>query len=394
MYNIKIEDFINITDIKTSFDINDLVHICKRKNNAKRDYLFVNRYQGKHVPAAPSKIISLFDEFVNEVKKNINKSERILVVGFAETATGIAEYLTYSLASNKEYQKSVVYHLQTTREPIVGCDKLISFSEEHSHATNQELYSKNILPKYDRVLFVEDEITTGKTILNFINEFKKLNPDCSYSVASILNWQNEENIKIFNDNNIQRIYLVSGMIKENVPSIDIPTIEAEDLYSKDYFKNTEYPVFHINHNGIENARMGVYSSNYNHGFESIYNGYTKKMLSLIEPTDKIMVIGTEEFMFYPLMIANDIATYFGAEVKYRATTRSPISCNNEKEYEIKDSIMIPSAYDASRKTFLYNMKGDYNKIIVISDTDMTHEFKSAMMAYCSEHGKQFWAVQL
>ena len=58
MYNIKVEDFIDVRVNKSPFDLNDLIHICKRVNNCKREYLFVNKYQGKHIPVSPYYIIS------------------------------------------------------------------------------------------------------------------------------------------------------------------------------------------------------------------------------------------------------------------------------------------------------------------------------------------------
>ena len=39
----------------------DLVRIGKRENNKKRNYLVVNRLQGKHIPVLPSEALSMFD---------------------------------------------------------------------------------------------------------------------------------------------------------------------------------------------------------------------------------------------------------------------------------------------------------------------------------------------
>ena len=33
MYDIKVEDFIDVKSNKSPFDLNDLIHICKRVNN-------------------------------------------------------------------------------------------------------------------------------------------------------------------------------------------------------------------------------------------------------------------------------------------------------------------------------------------------------------------------
>ena len=69
MYTIRVEDFIDVKESKSSFDVNDMIHICKRHNNPKREYLFVNKYQGKHYPANPKDVLRVFDELFYEIEK-------------------------------------------------------------------------------------------------------------------------------------------------------------------------------------------------------------------------------------------------------------------------------------------------------------------------------------
>ena len=66
----------------------DCVRIAKRENNTKRNYLVVNPLQGKHIPVSPSKSLELFDSLAGRVKAAY-PGERILFIGFAETATAI-----------------------------------------------------------------------------------------------------------------------------------------------------------------------------------------------------------------------------------------------------------------------------------------------------------------
>ena len=66
----------------------DLVRLAKRQNNKKRTYLVVNPLQGKHVPVRPGEAFSMFDCLAELLKKAYG-SERLLLVGFAETATAI-----------------------------------------------------------------------------------------------------------------------------------------------------------------------------------------------------------------------------------------------------------------------------------------------------------------
>ena len=393
MYDIRVEDFIDVKSNKSPFDLNDLIHICKRRNNNKREYLFVNRYQGKHVPENPYYIINLLDSFCAEVKAHLNPKEKILVVGFAETATGIAEYLTYQLSLDKTFKNTVAYHLQTSRENYSDVPKLFTFDEEHSHAVNQYLYCNRYLPNYDRVLFIEDEITTGNTILNFINEFKKINEKCMYSVASILNWQNPSCVEKFVSNNIDRIFLVEGEIKSDLPTLNLNVDNGPvDYFTMDY--NCKVPSSLVTSSIVPNSRKGVESNSFKVYTDKAIDKIVIGLCSHIEQNDSVMVIGTEEFMYYPLMIARDLQLSLGCDVKYRATTRSPISSSMEDGYILKDSITLPSAYEESRQTYLYNMNGDYNKIVVISDVHMTNKFKCALKQFADKNNKKIFFTEI
>lgn len=391
-------DFVDITENLSNFDVEDVVKICKRRNNNKREYLFVNQYQGKHIPCNPSKILDFFDTFVEILKQKLNPKERIIVVGFAETATGIAEYVSYKLKDDKKFAKAMVYHLQTSREKYEDFYKLFDFNEEHSHAVNQCIYSQKVLPQYDRILFVEDEITTGKTILNFISQFKKINPNCKYTVASFLNWQNAESISTYNKMGIDRVYMISGKIKNNLPSlsevVDIPFDNYLAVYAG-------RPMYTIGSNKIlylnmlnADSRLGVDSSVFKSQIKSTLNKVMTQILSDITPNDVVDVIGTEEYMLYPLMIAQDIKSSIGCSVTYHATTRSPIVISDIKGYCIKNGIKLNSFYDDHRETYLYNLNDDVTLYVVITDSHMISDGMKAFSQYCEDKGKRVLFIVL
>ena len=142
-----------------------LVRIAKRENNTKRNYLVVNPLQGKHVPVSPSKALALFSDLADTIRGKY-AGEKLLLIGFAETATAIGAQAAIALGTE---------YIQTTREVIPGVEYLF-FSEEHSHATEQKLVKNDIdeaIERVDRIVFVEDEVTTGKTILNIISVMRK-----------------------------------------------------------------------------------------------------------------------------------------------------------------------------------------------------------------------------
>ena len=136
---------------------------------------------------------------------------------------------------------NIVGYVQTTREHIKNNGHInIAFEEEHSHATTQKLYFDKDL-EYDIVVFVDDEITTGKTILNFIDKFEKHQPNKQYIVASVLNWQNSNDRQMFKEKNIYTVSLVIGKIKDNLPKFDLTSDHEYDLYVDDEHYNITLP---------------------------------------------------------------------------------------------------------------------------------------------------------
>ena len=105
----------------------DLIVAVKRENNPKREFLILNKFQGKHLPAVPSKAFRMFEELGEKVKATIGE-EKVLVIGFAETATAIGTKVATYLQ---------MPCMQTTREVIPNVEYLF-FSEEHSHAMEQK----------------------------------------------------------------------------------------------------------------------------------------------------------------------------------------------------------------------------------------------------------------
>ena len=45
---------------KRTYQAQDLVSIAKREQNKKRNYLVLNRLQGKHIPVSPGQALSMF----------------------------------------------------------------------------------------------------------------------------------------------------------------------------------------------------------------------------------------------------------------------------------------------------------------------------------------------
>lgn len=391
---LNVHDFVDVTENRLGKPVEDIVKMAKRHNNPKRDFLFVNNLLGKHISVSGKEALMMHRMLGDEVYKTFSlkgwNDKKILLVGFAETATALAQNLMfYSLRFKEKFPLNIVGYTQTTRENIVS-DKFknIAFEEEHSHATTQKLYFDQNLD-YDVVLFVEDEITTGNTILNFIEQFEKQQPGKQYAVASILNWQNDADESKFAEKGVEAAFLVRGKIKENTPQIPIAEETARgttiNLYDEKAQYNIQLPL-------TNNPRLPMsivdFERYLSHSDDE--DKQFSKIIGLKFANKKTLVIGTEENMFLPIYFA----TIIDADMK--ATTRSPIEPSAEEGYPIFSRVILNSAYEGGRVTYLYNMdSGDlehYEQFVVFVE-DSSPLFEEEMENLLSPYGEVMFVKQ-
>ena len=332
----------------------DLVKIAKRENNKKRNYLVVNPLQGKHIPVSPKKALQVFSELARLLE--IYKDEKLLVVGFAETATAIGAKIAIELGAG---------YIQTTREEIPGINYLF-FSEEHSHATEQRLVKDDldeIMDKVDRIIFAEDEVTTGKTIWNLITVLEQnYERKVKFAVASLLNGMSENAMETFIRRGIELHYLVK--IKHDRYSEIAEKAVSDGIYHQEDISGTEYEYTAcIDIEGWMDTRRFTDTEQY----EGACQRFSEKISEVLplEEYKKLLVLGTEEFMFPGLYIGKCLEES-GHFVRFHATTRSPISVSSNAEYPLHERYTLLSLYDEERKTFLYDI-GSYDAVIVITD---------------------------
>ena len=97
----------------------------------------------------------------------------------------------------------------------------MKFEEEHSHATTHKCFplDKDKLINSEKIILVDDEITTGKSMINIIRELKDVTNAKKFIILSILDWRNEEYRKVYDDLvnkeniNVEVLSLMSGDIK-------------------------------------------------------------------------------------------------------------------------------------------------------------------------------------
>ena len=343
----------------------DFIAAAKRDNNKKRNYIIVNKLQGKHVPAIPSESLKLFNELSNKIK-NMYTNERLLIIGFAETATAIGAAAACEIDC---------LYMQTTRENIKNVEYLY-FTEEHSHASEQKLVKNdldNIIDSIDTIVFVEDEITTGNTIKNIINIIRKtyIGKKIKFNVFSILNGMENEMINKFKEYEIEFFYL----IKTNNSLYEKKALSYKDngKYYDMFNKDIGYNCVNVEFSGLSDARRTVKSYEYKLSCEKL----SEKILNYIQLKSKnILVLGTEEFM-YPALYTAFKLEKSGNNVLFHATTRSPITVSSENEYPLYSRYHLKSMYDKNRQTYIYNIK-KYDYVLIITDAE--NEYKAGLQS--------------
>ena len=388
----------------------ELVRIAKRENNTRRKYLVVNRLQGKHIPVSPKEALQMFRSLA-ELIKEAYPSERLLMVGFAETATAIGAAVAI------ECQAA---YMQTTREVIDGVDYLY-FSESHSHATEQKLVKTDldkIIGKTDRIVFIEDEVTTGNTILNIVRLIQKTYAQpVSFAVASILNGMNEEALENYKNLKIPVHYLVKTAhdtyteIAEQYQADGTCHIctkpqekeveqqkEVQQQIEMQQTKEAQQPIEVQEISGWINARRLHTADTYKQACEQLWQeihliyGYTN-ITKLTETGRRILVLGTEEFM-YPALYVGAKLEEAGYTVRMHATTRSPIAVSKEEKYPLHTRYELASLYDKNRTTFVYDL-AEYEEVLVLTDAQKqeTEGWESLQRALTLNHNRQIRGIR-
>ncbi|XJZ25886.1 phosphoribosyltransferase family protein [Bacillota bacterium Lsc_1132] len=414
-YSFPILDFfdveVEVTNNPYILPLDELFTMAARMNK-KRSFLFVSKLIGKHIPVHPNKALvtsallavryyeskmgeeycgksALLAEFLKENPSFsrvpfIPAGDHPLIIGFAETATALGQAF-FDCFRTAEY-----FH--TTREVPDGWQPVITFEEEHSHATSHRCYVPlDMIQNQREIILVDDELTTGKTALNIIRSLHAQFPRKNYSVAAILDWRTDENKRDF-----AKLEQELG-IKIHVASLLAGTVRIETHKAA---AEEKAEIWTEVENGIKVERISV--SSFFSQIQTPFIAEAKEIhpapfiqetgrfgLHIEEAraiTDKVnraadylagkrsgkrtLCLGTGEFMYLPLRIAAKL----GKGISFQSTTRSPIFVKDKEGYGARYKAVFPSPENQEITHYVYNIpNGFYDEIFVFFERE-TEEF--------------------
>ena len=335
----------------------DLIRVAKRENNQKRSFLYVDPLQGKHIPVSPTEALRVFARLAHEVSETYG-AEQLLVIGFSETATAIGAALA-ALCPN------AAAFLTTTREDVPGAE-YIDFSESHSHATQQRLAVNGLekwLPRVNRVVFAEDEVTTGNTIAKLMNALQKRFPllELHFGIASLLNSMTDERLEKFEQQGIPCDCL--ARIPFGYRIAETEQYQYAPL-RKEPFQPQKLSPERLSVPGAWNQRLVAGTEQIRTACEQFAAAGTE-LLRGIKPPARILVLGTEECMYPGLRLGQELEKK-GYTVRFHATTRSPIEVSADARYPLHRRFPLVSLYEQERRTFVYDLE-PYDAVCIVTD---------------------------
>ena len=346
----------------TSYTKETTLRVAKRYRNAKRAYLLVNPLQAKHMPVSPTEALTMMRTLGEGLRQEFPGAR--LVLGFAETATALGAAVASRLGPDCAF-------LTTTREAGEG-PGWVRFLEEHSHAAEQKLWGGDLdalLQETDTVLFVDDEISTGKTLRNMVAQLTRRWPmlgEKTLVAASLLHRVTPEQEEALADAGITCRCLVRLPQEDHTAQVaDWTVTEAPPAVPQNLsFRQETLPG-----EGLLDPRKTLRIGAYDSSCQAVAEAMLSHTLGPVDTLGKTLVLGTEECM-YPALRLGEGLERLGAEVCCHATTRSPIGLCDAPGYPIRSGWKLPSFYEEERTTYVYNLR-EYDTVIVVSDTKKT-----------------------
>ncbi|WP_328909981.1 phosphoribosyltransferase [Streptomyces sp. NBC_00234] len=376
-------------------ELQELLGLALRRN-PKRAHLLVSNVLGKHVPQKPSVVYGAGFELGERVRDLLGEAEarRAVVLGYAETATGLGHAVADGLG--------VAPYLHSTRRPVEGVARAGGFEESHSHATSHLL-----LPEDPALLsggatgaplvLVDDEFSTGNTVLNTIRALHELYPRERYVIVALADMRSSADrgrLAEFADEIGARVDLVARsagtvLLPDGVLERGQDLVAAQEArQAATAPADGAIPAAGTPGDGPAKpapTRIGLswpagVPDGGRHGFtpahraalEAALPGMAARIDEALGDARRVLVLGFEELMYAPLRLGTALEAVSTAEVRYSTTTRSPVLALDDPGYAIRSRLVFPAhdePADGPGDRYAYNVAGaGFDAVVAVVDS--------------------------
>ncbi|WP_104086821.1 phosphoribosyltransferase domain-containing protein [Arthrobacter sp. GMC3] len=401
------------SDPASAVAVEDLVGLALRRN-PKRAHLLVSQVLAKHIPTEPALVMAAgellgafvaqaladaghtqpladessiqlaaaqltavlapgtsadqrrraIDSFAEHVTGLRTRVPDAVVIGYAETATGLGRLVANALGA---------YYIHSTRHATPGVAEAAGFQEGHSHATSHLLVptDPHWLAGKGPVILVDDELSTGSTVINTIRELHALVPHPSYVVAALIDLRAAADRERFDalaaelGCRISVVALGTGSIELGGDILDRAAELIDGLPQQ--LSTTAQPgrlsILEFMPEDVTPIRSDRFGNTAPPAPETIAF-VADKVANLLDrqaSQGPVVVVGTEENMFLPLAVATQLQRLRpGVEVQFSTTTRSPIVPIDREDYAIAGALTFAShdlTADGPGVRYAYNLTG-------------------------------------
>ncbi|MHA7956209.1 phosphoribosyltransferase [Streptomyces sp. L500] len=356
------------------------------RRNPKRAHLLVSNVLGKHVPASPAAVYEAGAGLGRRVRVLLGDADaaRAVVLGYAETATGLGHAVADGLG--------LAPYLHSTRRAVPGVASVGGFEEEHSHATSHLLLPED--PAFftgdGPLVLVDDEFSTGRTVLNTIAALHARFPRERYVVVALVDMRSAADRARLDEfarelgARVELVALAQGTVslpegvlergRELVAAAEgdapIPPLPETGAPPRTPAVPTRvdprWPV------GLPDGGRHGFTPAHRARLEAALPGMAARIgEALPQGARRVLVLGTEELMYAPLRLAQALEPAF-EEVRFSTTTRSPVLPVDDPGYAIRSRIAFPAhdtPTDGPGDRYAYNVAGaGFDAVVAVVDS--------------------------